>query len=97
MSSSNIPLARQILSSILLLFPDLPKDVKIALYDALDLMTREAPIRRAKSKHVVFDAVLKARVRKMAIDNPDVTIHDIATLTGSRNAGRVSEILNRKR
>lgn len=61
---------------------------------ALENMTRKPPVRRARSKPVKIDAALKAHIKRLAKIWPDKTIHEIASMAGVRNSGRVSEVLN---
>jgi hypothetical protein len=92
--SSNIPLARQILHS-LLTDPDLPKHIRKGIVLALEKMTRASPCRRVAGKRMYLSPSLKRRVRRL--ERSGLTEHQIANATGIRNTGRISEILNRKR
>ena len=89
---SSVPTARSIISTILLFYPDLPKDVKDLLQQALALMTREKQIRRAPAVRIRINRDMR---RKMHVLNAsDLTVHEIADQVGVRNGGRVSEVLN---
>lgn len=62
---------------------------------ALDLMYREAYIRRVPGKRQVIDYRMRRSIERLA--DTDMTMAQIATRLGIRNGGRVSEVLNGKR
>ena len=93
---SSVPTARQILHNIKLFFPHLPKDVMMLIDQALDLMTREAAVRRAAPRYKKITKSIRKQVMELKED-PNYTDHQIANETGLRNAGRVSEIHTGKR
>ena len=64
---------------------------------ALALMKREPHVRRAPGKRQRITAAMRQKVIELARTKPTMTEHEIAEAVGLRNAGRVSEILNRKR
>jgi hypothetical protein len=76
-------------------FPDLPADVKRLLEQALLLMKRDRPIRRAPAVRTRIDRDMRHQMFRL--NASDLTIHEIANEVGVRNSGRVSEVLNGKR
>ena len=94
--SSDIPLARTKLRIAIVLFPDMDKELRDLLLAALSLMTRDSPIRRAAAKSIVITKTTKRKVQKL-LRATDMTQQEIAIAAHLRNAGRVSEILKRKR
>lgn len=52
---------------------------------------------RAPRKQTVITPEIKARVLELHQKNPTMHIHEIATVCGNLNPGRVSEIINGKR
>jgi hypothetical protein len=64
---------------------------------ALRLMVRAKAVRRAKRKQTVITAAQKRAARQIAAAEPDTHYHEIANRVGLVNAGRVSEIVTRKR
>ena len=62
---------------------------------AIGLMIREPRIRQAPSKPKIITPATRKYIFKLA--RTDHTIHEIANLTGIRNNGRISEVLNGKR
>jgi hypothetical protein len=69
---------------------------KRKLRKALRLMTREPAIRRTTRKRPVkITSHLRGRIRELL--KTDMTMHQIATLTGVNNSGRISEVAHGKR
>lgn len=91
---SDIPRARELIGTVLRNYT-LPPGAAATIGKALSLMTREPPIRRARAKEVRITAAIRARVKEL--NRAGVPQAEIAQLTGLRNGGRVSEILNGKR
>ena len=90
---SNIPRARELLREIRVM-TDLTQ-IRRQVTRAIGLMVREPPCRRASPRTVRITPALRRRVRSLY--RSDLTIHEIANVTGLRNNGRVSEILNGRR
>lgn len=90
---SDIPRARDLLNQIETM-TDLTM-IKRQVRIALSWMVRAQRIRRAPSRPVIITAATRKYIRKLA--RTDHTIHEIANLTGVRNSGRISEVLNGKR
>jgi hypothetical protein len=63
---------------------------------ALSLMRREPPVRKARKRYVRITEEKRSEVQRLALDK-SLTTHDIASLTGLRSSGRVSEVLRGKR
>lgn len=91
---SDIPRAREILAG-LLAYDGLDPTAADAVKKALSMMTREEPIRRARAKAVKITPAVRAQVKDL--NRAGIPQAEIAQLTGLRNGGRVSEILNWKR
>lgn len=62
---------------------------------AIGLMVREPPCRRVCVRPIRVNKAQRRRVH--ALRHSDLTMHEIANITGIKNMGRVSEILNGKR
>lgn len=88
--SSNIPEARRLLREALRRGMD--PAARFEVSQALELMTRSAPVRRASVQHRVTKDK-KAMIRRLAAMYPDMHLADIAQLADV-NQGRVSEVLN---
>lgn len=86
---SNIPRARELLLDALAL--DMEPTARTAVSEALRLMTRASPVRRAPIQHRVTKDK-KAMIRRIAAMYPDMHVADIAQLADV-NPGRVSEAL----
>lgn len=67
---------------------------KTFLEQALRNMTRKSPVRKARQERVRIDDETKRRIQLLADQNPRLTMHEIASMTGVRSSGRVSEVLN---
>lgn len=91
---SDIPRARDLLAGILRNYT-LPAGATETIEKAIGLMTREPAIRRARAEEIEITPAVKDRVRGLSQDGYSQA--DIARITGLRNGGRVSEILNGKR
>jgi hypothetical protein len=76
-------------------FPDLPADVKRLLEQALLLMKRDRPVRRAPATRRPITHIIRRQIH--VLSGTDLTEHEIANEVGIRNSGRVSEVLNGKR
>ena len=90
---SDIPGARELLNEIEHMNDLL--QIRRQVRKAIGLMTREHRIRRAPSKPTIITPATRKYIFKLA--RTDHTIHEIANLTGIRNNGRISEVLNGKR
>lgn len=98
---SNIPRARDALYRALNLLAilrngkcdDVLTDAGLEICNALDDMAREPAIRRAARQTIEIDRKTKARIKKLARDK-SLTLHQIASATGVRSSGRVSEVLH---
>lgn len=90
---SNIPRARDLLREVYDM-TDL-KQIKRQIRRALGLMVREPACRKASPRYVRITPEIRRHVR--SLHRSDYSIHQIANITGLRNNGRVSEILNGKR
>lgn len=64
--------------------------------EAYKLLHRAPPVRKARKRYVKIDAAKRSEIERLALD-PNLTVQDIAVLTGLRSSGRVSEVLNGKR
>jgi hypothetical protein len=62
---------------------------------ALKLMTRESPVRRASPRRQRITDSQKIAARKLKYT--DMTYHEIANKVGIPNGGRISEIMTGKR
>lgn len=87
--SSNIPRARELLLDAL--SQDMDPTARTAVAEALRLMTRASPARRAPVQHRVTKDK-KAMIRRIAAMYPHMHVADIAQLADV-NPGRVSEAL----
>ncbi|HEX4919830.1 MAG TPA: hypothetical protein VFV92_03725 [Candidatus Bathyarchaeia archaeon] len=92
---SNIPVARLILEHALTNI-EMSEEVADAINEALSHMTRESPIRRAPDRQQPITPEIKQLVIALAEDE-ELTMVEIAQLSGLDNQGRVSEILCGKR
>ena len=63
------------------------------IWQALFRMGREPYVRKAKAQRIKLDKRTRAKINRLARD-PNITMQQIASLTGVRSAGRVSEVLN---
>ena len=90
---SNIPEARYLLHEIEHMTDLL--QIRRQVRRAIGLMTRAPRIRRAPGRPTIITPATRKYIRKLA--GTDHTIHEIATLTGIHNSGRISEVLNGKR
>ena len=90
---SDIPKARDLLNEIEHMVDLL--QIRRQVRRALGLMIRAPRIRRAPSRPVIITPTIRKYIFKLARTNH--TIHEIANLTGIRNSGRISEVLNGKR
>ena len=90
---SDIPKARGLLHEIerMTNLQQIRAQVRRALFH----MVRAPRIRRAPSKPTNITPQVRKYIFKLA--RTDHTIHEIANLTGVRNTGRISEVLNGKR
>ena len=89
--SSNIPEARRLLREALRRGID--PAARFEVTQALELMTRSTPVRRASVQHRVTKDK-EAMIRRIAAMYPDMHLADIAQLADV-NPGRVSEVLNK--
>jgi len=89
---SDIAQARELIEQVLNFIPPLPVPAQRKLRQALVLMWREPPVRRAPAK----PTIITAKIRKLVKDlnNTGLTEHQIAERVGLRNGGRISEILH---
>jgi hypothetical protein len=69
-----------------------PRDL---IEQALALMYRERPVRRAPAKTISITNGVRREIMRLA--RTRMTMNEIARVTGVRNQGRVSEVLNGKR
>lgn len=90
---SNIPLARELLFEALEERRD--ERVRDLINQALEEMFREKPVRFAPSKRVAITGSVRREIERLA--RTKLTMVEIARMTGVRNQGRVSEVLNGKR
>ena len=91
--TSSIPKARLTLQLALL-----TKDFRAArklVKSAIGMMTRSSPISRAKGKRVKVTPMLRKQV--ISLSKTGMSQHQICSKVGLSNAGRVSEILRKKR
>ena len=91
---SNIPLARKLITMVLANTKD--RSSRMILNQALGLMVRVQPCRRAARQQRPINAKMRRKVIALARDN-DLTLHQIANMTGLRSSGRVSDVLHGKR
>lgn len=63
--------------------------------EAEALLHREKPVRKAHKRYVKITQARRSEIERLALD-PNLTVQDIAVLTGLRSSGRVSEVLNGK-
>lgn len=90
---SNIPHARELVSGVLQSArSNLTPEERADLRNALRLMTRRSPMRRAPTERIEVTRKMKKKIVKLARDT-EMTNHDIAIAVGLRNGGRVSEVL----
>ena len=91
--SSNIPKARLTLQLALLTkdFREIRKHIK----NAIHMMTRDTPVRRAKGRPVKITPALRRQV--IALSKTGMSQHQITSKVGLSNTGRVSETLRTKR
>lgn len=89
---SNIPKAREILTIALNNYPNAPREVRLAMARALELMTRAPSCKRTAPVEVRITPKMRMRIRQLARAN--ISHHDIANAVGLPNVGRVSEVLN---
>ena len=92
----DIPKARELLRYIV--EHPRPTDlgvIRVRVWRALKLMTREPRVRRAPSRPTIITPTTRKYIHKLARTNH--TIHEIANLTGIYNMGRISEVLHGKR
>lgn len=87
---SNIPEARRLLREALK--HDMDPAARAEVSQALDMMTRAAPVRRASMQHRLTNKK-RDMIREIAATHPDMHLADIAQMAGV-NPGRVSEVLN---
>ena len=90
---SDVPRARELLHEVESMTELLA--IRRKVRQAIGLMTREPRVRRAPSKPRFITPAIRKYIFKLA--RTDHTIHEIANLTGIRNSGRISEVLNGKR
>lgn len=91
---SDIPRARDILL-------DVAHDLHMSgdtilanrVYEAIKLMTRKSPIRRAPRKHSALTAQQKFAVRAFILAHPHTHLDEVARIFNV-NPGRISECLN---
>ena len=91
--SSNIPRARLTLKAALLTRE--MREVRKYIKAAINMMMRDTPVSRAKGKRVKVTPALRKRV--IALSKTGMSQHQITSKVGLSNAGRVSEILRKKR
>jgi hypothetical protein len=90
-----IPVARDIVYAVAARLHKGSKNRRDLLLAAKLMWRAPACKRAAIVRTPVITPGLRAKIRRLARLN--FTIHEIANMTGLRNSGRVSEILNRKR
>lgn len=91
--SSNIPKAR--LNLQLALLTREIREVRKYIKNAMKMMTRDTPISRAKGKRQKITMAMRKQV--IALSKTGMSQHQITSKVGLSNAGRVSEILRKKR
>jgi hypothetical protein len=89
---SNIPKAREILNTALNNYPNAPREVRLAIARALELMVRAPACKKTPPVEVRITRQMRARIYKLA--RAKLSHHKIANAVGLPNSGRVSEILN---
>jgi hypothetical protein len=60
---------------------------------ALPLLFRAKAVRRARSKHKKITSAQIRETMRIALTEPDTSLHEITNRTGLPNAGRASEIV----
>ena len=88
--ASNIPEARRLLREALK--HDMDPAARAEVSQALDMMTRAAPVRRASTQHRLTNNK-RDMIQRIAAMHPDMHLADIAQMADV-NQGRVSEVLN---
>lgn len=91
---SDIPRARELIEEALDL-GTMDPEARQLIGEALELMYRERPVRRAPAKPVRLTYDVRREIHRLA--RTKLTMNEIARMTGVRNQGRISEVLNGKR
>jgi hypothetical protein len=92
---SNIILARKLLRELMNDY-QFDAEGRRRIKRILRLMTREPAIRRhTRARRVKITPHLRSRI--LSLLKTDMTMHQIATLTGVNNSGRISEVAHDKR
>ena len=89
---SNIPKARELLNVALNNYPNAPREVRLAMARALELMVRAPACKKTAPVEVRITPKMRMRIRQLA--RARLSHHKIANAVGLPNGGRVSEILN---